>query len=47
MASGPFEAEVHGGGNITMSAGRVGEDQGRQSEPDLQTLQLGAYLEPY
>lgn len=45
VASGPFEGKTHGDGNITMSADRIGEDQKRQSEPDLQTLQLGAYLE--
>ena len=46
MASGPFEGGTHGDGNIIMSADKIGEeDQDRQNEPDLQILQLGAYLE--
>lgn len=45
MASGPFEGETHSDGNITMGADQISEDQDRESEPDLQTLQVGAYLE--
>lgn len=43
---GPFERRTHSNGNIVMSAARIGEeDQDRQNEADLQTLQLGAYPE--